>query len=479
MSIGTDIAAGRPPSLITRLALLFALLSCAVIAVTGYALYRGMEQQLSLRDDAALVNRVDQLRTLLRDADVLDLIRHKPQLFANMLGNRESLLMLKYPGQAPLIEVNPGHAAMPDVVPVGARAPLTLAAVQHTTDADGVPFIAVSANAATTDPQRELQITTGRLMSERTRLLRGYREQIAALALGAAALTALLAFALARRGLRPLRRLAEQTAAIGIDNLSVRVEQAQAPRELQPLIVNFNGMLDRLDISFTQLSQVSADMAHDLRTPIGNMLGQIEVGLGQLRDAGYYQKLLGSNFEELQRLSKMINNMLFLARAEHADHAIERRPLDADEEMQLVAEYFEGPAGERDVRLALRGDGAVWADPTLLRRALANLLANAVRYADTGSEIVLLARQDAAGTTLTVENRGPTIESRHLARLFDRFYRADPSRREASGASGLGLSIVRSIMALHQGTWQASSSDGVTRFVLFFPAQPPAQSSPR
>lgn len=466
----------RSHSLVTRLALLFALLSFVVIGMVGYALYRGMEVQLSLRDDAALVNRVDQLRTLLRDSDVLDLIHNKPQLFANMLGNHESLLTLKFAGEAPLVEVNPGHSVVPDVAPVAANAPLTLAAVQHTTGADGVPFIAVAASAATTDPQHELQIVTGRLMTERTRLLRGYRNQIVGLALGAAVLMALTAFAVARRSLRPLRRLAEQTAAIGIDNLSVRIEQQHAPQELAPLIVNFNGMLDRLETSFTQLSQVSADMAHDLRTPIGNMLGQIEVGLGQLRDAGYYQKLLGSNFEELQRLSKMINNMLFLARAEHADHAIERKLLDVGEELQLIGEYFEGPAEERDVRLVFRGDGAVWADPTLLRRALANLLANAVRYADPGSEIVLTSKQDAAGTTMSVENRGPTIAPHHLARLFNRFYRADPSRNESSGASGLGLSIVRSIMSLHQGTWDASSDAGATRFTLFFPVQP-AQAS--
>jgi len=464
----------RGHSLITRLALLFALLSFGVVGAVGYALYRGMEVQLSLRDDAALVNRVDQLRTLLRDADVLDLIHTKPQLFANMLGNHESLLTVKFAGEAPLVDVNPGHSPVPDMAPVPANAPLTLGAVQHTLGADGVPFIAVAASAATTDPRRELHIVTGRLMSERTRLLRGYRDQIIALALGAAMLMALVAFSVARRGLRPLSRLADQTAAIGIASLSVRIAQPDAPRELAPLIANFNGMLDRLETSFTQLSQVSADMAHDLRTPIGNMLGQIEVGLGQLRDAGYYQKLLGSNFEELQRLSKMINNMLFLARAEHADHAIERKLLDVGEELQLIGEYFEGPAEERDVRLVFHGGGTVWADPTLLRRALANLLANAVRYADAGSEIMLTSEQGAAGTTLSVENRGPTIAPQHLARLFDRYYRVDPSRHESSGASGLGLSIVRSIMALHQGTWDASSDAGATRFTLFFPVRPPA-----
>jgi two-component system heavy metal sensor histidine kinase CusS len=456
-------------SLVTRLALLFALLSFTIVATVGYALYRELETQLILRDDGALITRVDQIRTLLRDVDVLDLIHQKPQLFANMLGNTEALLVLKFPGQAPLIEVNPGHTAVPEVMPVPATAALSLAAVHHSLEKDGTPFILVSAAAVTSGPPHELQIITGRLMTERTRMLQVYRNHILLVASGAALLTALLAYWLARHGLLPLRRLAAQTASIDIRNLSIRIENMDAPRELLPLIDAFNGMLDRLEMSFTQLSQVSADMAHDLRTPIGNMLGQIEVALGQRRNIEYYEKLLGSNFEELQRLSKMTDNMLFLARAEHADHAIERKALDVADELQRIGEYFEGPAEERDIRLIFRGGGMVWADPTLLRRALANLLANAVRYADPGTEIVLMSKQGQSGTTMFVENTGPTIEEHHLDRLFDRFYRADASRRGSSGASGLGLSIVRSIMSLHQGTWHAASSNRTTRFTIFFP----------
>lgn len=461
-------------SLGTRLAALFALLSFVVAAGVGFAVYRGMEEQLSLRDDSALLYRAQQVRTLLRDADAMQLIRTKPQLFANMLGNQESLLLLKFPGQAPLVLINPGHATIPDVPPVPANAALGLDAVQHSTATNGTAFIAVSAWASTTNPGHELQIISGRMLTERTRFLHDYRNRIFLSASGAALLTALLAFWITKRGLRPLRRLASQTAAIGISNLSVRIAQDDTPLELLPLIEAFNGMLDRLEISFTQLSQVSADMAHDLRTPIGILMGQTEVALGQRRDVAYYEKLLGSNFEELQRLSKMTDNMLFLARAEHADHAIERKGLDVAGEFERMGEYFEGPAEDREVRLVLRGAGQVWADPDLLRRALANLLANAVKYAQPGSEIAVLAEQDAAGTTMVVQNSGPTIEAHHLARLFDRFYRADAARRESSAASGLGLSIVRSIMALHQGRWSASSAGGVTRFTIFFPARPRA-----
>lgn len=465
------LRARKRHSLVNRLALLFALLSFSVLAATGYALYGALEKQLVMRDDAALVNRVNQIRAMLRDVGVLDLIRREPELCINMMGSHETLLILKFPGQPPMIDVNPGNIVVPEVPPVAANATLSLAAVHHSVDENNTPFIVLSALATTSGPQHELQIVTGRLLGERTRMLHVYRNNIIEVSLAAALLIALLAFWIARRGLRPLRLLADQTASIGVRNLSVRIDHRHAPSELLPLINSFNGMLDRLDISFTQLSQVSADMAHDLRTPIGNMLGQTEVALGHRRDVDYYERLLGSNFEELQRLSKMTDSMLFLARAEHADHVIERKAVDVSAEFQRIADYFEGPADERNVRLVLDGGGMVWADASLLRRALANLLANAVRYADADTDIILTCRQDATGSTLSVHNTGPTIEAHHLARLFDRFYRADAARRTSSSSSGLGLAIVRSIMSLHQGKWSAESHDGGTRFTLFFPAQ--------
>jgi two-component system heavy metal sensor histidine kinase CusS len=458
-------------SLTTRLAVLFACLTFGAMAVVGFLLYRKLEAQLIVRDDAALVTRVDQLRTLMQDMDVHDLIHEKPHLFANMLGNTESLLVVQSPGETPLIAVNPGHRTVPDVRPVPANTALSLAAVHHATTDDGTPFIYVAADARNVAGQRDLQITSGRLMTERTRMLRDYRNQILLFASTAALLAAMLSYTLVQRGMRPLRRLAAQTASIGVASLSTRIEGHEAPPELDPLIVALNGMLDRVERGFTQLKQVSADMAHDLQTPIGNLLGQTEVGLNHPRDVLYYQRLLGSNYEELQRLSKMIANMLFLARSEHADNAIERKALPIADEFERVEEYFEGLAEERDVRLEWRGDGLVWADPSLLRRALANLLANAVRYADPGSAISTVAEQMPEGTVIYVENRGPTIEPQHLERLFDRFYRVDESRQRSSESSGLGLSIVRSIMMLHGGSWHVASNEGVTRFTLIFPRQ--------
>jgi two-component system heavy metal sensor histidine kinase CusS len=459
----------KPISLTTRLALLFAALSLITTASIGYFLYSRLAAQLSIRDDAALVNRADQIRTLLRDADVMYLIQNKPQLFANMLGNTESLLVLRFPGKSPLIEINPGQAAIPALNPTPSDDRLSLASVTHLSGDDGIPFIATAANAKVFGAKEELEILTGRRMIERTHLLREYQRQIISIMLGVALLIALLTYWLTKKGLVSIGVLADQTNAIGIGNLSTRIKVDQCPPELSPLVDAFNQMLGRLETSFSQLSQVSADMAHDLRTPMSTMLGQIEIALGKTRDTDYYEKLLGSNFEELQRLSRMIDSMLFLAKAEHPDHVIARKQLDTQEQIERVIDYFELIAEEKKVEIICKSEGDIFADPDLLRRALANLLSNAVRHASEFSTVLVQVEQHATETLIHVENHGETIQPEQLNRLFDRFYKADASRGLATDSNGLGLAIVRSIMGLHQGDWRVDSTDGVTRFTLKYP----------
>ena len=458
-----------PYSLTLRLALLLAALSFAVLGLVGLALYNVLAMQLRTRDDAALVTRVEQIRTLLRDNNTLQLIHNKPRLFANMLDNREAMLVLRYPGKPPLIEVNPGRTSIPAPRPVQPDASVNLKSVVHYHAEDGTPQSAVSALAWSDGVDSPLQITAARTMYDRSRLLALYRDRILAVAAAGALLFSLIGYLVLRRGLRPLRQLADHADAVNIANLNGRLGSTGVPRELMPLIDAFNSMLARLGDGFTQLRQVSADLAHDLRTPVNNLLGQTQVALGRPRSVDEYEMLLASNVEELERLMRMSDNMLFLARSEHAQMQAEIQSLDLADELARVAEYFEGPAEEQRLRIAVSGDGELRADPILLRRALANLLANAVRYADADSEICLRAERSAHGVSISVENHGPAIPPQHLDRLFDRFYRADAARSDSTQSSGLGLSIVRSIMQLHGGGWQVSSADGVTRFSVVFP----------
>lgn len=462
----------KPLSLTTRLSLILACTMLVVMALTGLALYHSLAKQISVRDDGALLARMDQIRTLLRDEDAIALIHQKPRLFANMLGNTESLLMLRFPGQSPLIEVNPGQRTLPAITPMSAEQPLTLNAVHHLQSSDGTPFIAAAALANTRDGPGKIEIVTGRLMTERTQTLASYRDQIITFTLLATLLVALIAHVSLRRGLVGLRHLASETDAIDVRHLSHRIRLTKVPLELQPLVAAFNQMLTRLETGYQQLSQVSADMAHDLRTPVNTLIGQTEVALGQQRTSAEYQALLGSNYEELERLAKMIDNMLFLAKAEDASQAIALQPLDLESLGTRLADYFEGLAEERQMALRVELQGEVQADLDLLLRALANLLANALRYGDSGSVIRLFSETGANGVTISVENHGPTIPSERQARLFDRFWRADSSRHLSSSGSGLGLSIVRSIMQLHHGRCAVQSEQGLTRFTLYFPLKP-------
>ncbi|MFW9078819.1 heavy metal sensor histidine kinase [Pseudomonas sp. P2757] len=457
-------------SLTLRLALVFALLAFGSLAGLGAALYSELEEQLIRRDDIALVSRVDQLRTFLNDSNTLELIKTKPALFQNMLGNREALLSIGTPGQPPLLVVNPGNLAMPNLPAVPVDHPMGLSDVQHLPSISGVPFSAV---AATIDSGElgHLQVLTGRLMSERTAMLANYRLSVYGLASLAALILALIGCLLVYRGLLPLRRIAQHAHGIGVGNLGERLDSQGTPRELQPMIEAFNAMLDRLNKGFAQLSQVSTDMAHELRTPINNLLGETQVALQQHRSIDAYQQLLASNVEELERLTRMLDNMLFLARTDPASALSQRQELDAFDEMQRIADYFEGLAADVGISIEASGSGVIWAEPMLLRRALANLCANAIKYGAADSILQVEAIAEADGSYLRVRNHGATIPAEHLPRLFERFYRVDQSRERSAQSNGLGLSIVATIMQLHHGRYSVSSAEGVTCFELFFPAR--------
>ncbi|CRL45628.1 putative sensor-like histidine kinase YedV [Sodalis glossinidius str. 'morsitans'] len=229
-------------SLTARLSLLIATTVLLVMILTEMVLYQSLAKQISVRDDTALLNRMDQIRTLLLNEDVLALIRTKPRLFANMLGNTESLMVVRFPGQPPLIEVNPSKTRIPDIPAVPTHQPLTLKSVRHQLAANGTPFISASALAKTSNGPGEVEIITGRLMTERTSTLAGYRHEMLLLIIIATAVAALSVVFLTRRGLRPLYHLAQEAAAIDVRHLAWQIQLAHVPRELVALVAAFNQM---------------------------------------------------------------------------------------------------------------------------------------------------------------------------------------------------------------------------------------------
>jgi two-component system heavy metal sensor histidine kinase CusS len=249
---------------------------------------------------------------------------------------------------------------------------------------------------------------------------------------------------------------------------------ASVPPEMADLAESLNAMLRRLQEDFRKLSEFSSDLAHELRTPISNLLTETQVAIAQPRSADEYRDILASNAEEFQRLARTVSDMLFLAKAEHGLVLPSRERIAIEDEVAALLEFYDALAEEKAIRLQQCGSGQMLGDRLMLRRALSNLLSNALRHAPAGSVVTIDIAQQDDGSTVGVCNAGSGIPPEQLPRLFDRFFRADPARvaGESDGA-GLGLAITRSIAEVHGGRVSVTSTDNSTCFTLWFPAQSP------
>jgi two-component system heavy metal sensor histidine kinase CusS len=264
-------------------------------------------------------------------------------------------------------------------------------------------------------------------------------------------------------GLRPLRHITHQTEKISRGRFQDRLTLEQPVAELQPWVNQFNGLMDSIERSCIQLEAFNADVAHELRTPLTSLIGKTEVALTRERSAAELSETLASNLEELQRIAGMINDMLFLSRADHGAAARLERPLPLGAIVHEVLEFHEAAAAERQLSLAVVGDLTLAVDEPLFKRAVSNLLDNAARYAKPGSTLRVRLEAGEGPPRVGVENEGPPIPAEHLPRLFDRFYRADVSRRGSGSHHGLGLAIVAAIARMHGGHTFAYSLEGTTR----------------
>lgn len=284
-----------------------------------------------------------------------------------------------------------------------------------------------------------------------------------------ALISGVLGWLLARSGLRPLREVTQVAASVSAKSLTERIPAESTPAELQQLVLAFNAMLTRLEDAFVRLSNFSADIAHELRTPLSNLMTHTEVVLTRARSNEDYRENLYSNLEELRRMARMIDDMLFLAKADNGLIIPEAQPIELHALCAKLLDFYQMTADEQGIRFELSGSGSIESDPSMLRRALSNLLSNALRYTPDGGVIRLNIDTGVKGVLLSIGNPGATIPEGHLPRLFDRFYRVDPARREGSPSNaGLGLAITRSIIEAHRGEIRCSSQDGWTSFEILF-----------
>jgi two-component system heavy metal sensor histidine kinase CusS len=465
----------RSRSLTATLALAFAGTTLAVFALVGSYVYTALAHEVSTQDDQDIVLAARHMRRLTQElADVRDLAQHRERLESLVLGNEALSAEVVDSSGRVLMQHNLSSAALGIAWPVAqldASEQITAASITALTASDGTPFRRVATEAQLVDGS-SVKIVVMRNVADRWLLLRKYRDRLF-LASGAGALLAfLMSYLLIRQSLKPLRDIARSAADFTTENLGARIAVRKVPRELETLVASLNGMFSGFEYGFNRLSRFTADLAHDMRTPLANLRGSTEVALARPRSSEEYQTLLASNLEECDRLSRMIENVLFLARAEHPHFSRQLLAFDAGEELLKIADYFEGIAEDAGIRIRVTGHARLKADIELFRRAVSNLLANAVRFTPRNAEIMLSVAERDGAVRVEVANEGVPLDADLLERVFDRFYRADPSRTNgasASGSTGLGLAIVRTIMELHGGKVHAESEPQGTRFVLSFP----------
>lgn len=452
-------------SLTARLSLLFMLAVTAVLVLAGLSFNHLSQHHFLQLDRQTLAEKLSATRNILGQLDDLQQFdRLRPQLRTLLGAHRDiTALILDAAGQPLFAE--PGPLPVP-----AALANSTSTEVWQWQHHDHY-FRGLSAAVTVPADNAPLRVILLLDSTPHMHFFSAVQRWFWMALVLSALFSAGLGWLVARRGLLPLRQVTAVAASISAASLQERIPLAAVPLELQQLAASFNAMLARLDDAFMRLSNFSADIAHELRTPLSNLMTQTEVVLAQPRDSEAYQETLYANLDDCKRMARMIDDMLFLAKADNGLIVPEQQPVALDVEVEKLFEYYRLLADERGIRLQLHGHAVVRGDVLMLHRALSNLLSNALRYTPAGASIQVELEQNANGSALRLSNPGPTIAGEHLERLFDRFYRADPARREGSPHNaGLGLAITRSIIHAHQGQIHCTSVAGKTTFCVQFPA---------
>ncbi len=457
----------RPRSIAAQLVLLFTISAALLLGCALGILYSIVIAHAFEEDNEVLADRLSATRADLENAGGPQILKEELRLRGS--GERAVywVRVLDRDGRA-VAETS----GMQDLLPTRSFPPLPPDGgllSPRTYRPRGKLFALTTAHVQTGGQTYQLQLAQDRSADEQFTWKFGLL-LIGVLVLGTLA-SALIAKNVTNRGLRPLADMTRSLERVGPKRLDERVPSAGWPRELQPLVVAFDEMLDRLEDSFTRLSQFSADLAHELRTPIANLRGEAEVVLTRQRTSDEYREVIESSVAECERLSAIIENLLFLARAEAANEAVARSVFDGRAAIEKIAAYYETIAEERRIKIECTGDGEIYAEPLLFSRALSNLLENAFRFTPAAGCISIALRMTSSSAEISVRDTGAGMDAKHLPRVFDRFYRADPSR--SSRGTGLGLSLVKSIADLHGGTAKITSEAGCgTTVTLTFPAVP-------
>lgn len=462
-----------PGSITARLAFLFAFVVMGTFLVVGSYLYRSLSLQLERRDDGELVGKITQTRHLLEEARSLGQIERTPDALLNAMFGHEGLLFLIVGADGRVLVQNTGFTGpLPPVSVISADRTPDFRDIRDWDSPSAARRVVAARGVVGGNGGEQVIIVVARDATERAALLRTYAVDLVLAALIGSLIATALSYVTVRNGLRPISTVARKANEITSRRLDTRLRIEEAPAELYELTRAFNAMLDRLEDGVKRLSRFAADLAHDLRTPVNALMIKTQVALSHPRTADEYRTLLESNIDDFERLSRLTESTLFLARADNEQLALRKTRIDVRQILKKITDYFSGIAEEAGISLSISGDGIMVADAVLVERAINNLISNAIRHTESGGVVRISSADTPDAVVITVENPGKGIPADQIDRVFDRYFRGDPARTEPSGSAGLGLAIVKAIMALHGGHAAAASDpNGVTSFVLLFPKQ--------
>ena len=458
-----------------RLTAAYASAGLLLVFLATCSLYLMLVSELNKSTELFLKDKVNVLRTMLRERpDDEDGLREEVVLESAARRYEQFYICLLDPRNRPML-MTPGMATDLDLQKLTALSLAKKGLAFPMKGRSGQSFRALETTAQYgTAPQRFVTIQVAVDVSGKEELLARFRLWFWVTSAGMLVLFPLIGYKIARQGIRPIEEIASTARRITSSHLGERIAAEGYPYELASLASIFNNMLEGLEDSFERISRFSADIAHDLRTPVNNIRGEAEVALARARTIDEYRDALESSLEEAVRLSDLIGNLLFLARTESPLNHLRLAPVDISELVEGVREYYDASAVDAGIALtSATGNEPVVAelDRTLIQRAVGNLVSNAVAHTLKGGTVSITTHAEAARVSIEVRDTGVGIPPEALPRVFDRFFRVDSSRSSASGGTGLGLAIVQGIMLLHGGNVEIASELGTgTRVTLRMPA---------
>lgn len=442
-------------SLASRLRIAFSLISCVVFISIGTLSYQSFREMVYIQQDKALAARIKRMEVFLTDAYTVQILGKYPKLYENMVGHEDSIFIVKEAGKD-LIRINPLNVNIPHLN--------YSSKIQFTNNSPEQPTTRLAFQSVQHGDQH-YQLIAGQQWYAVNQTLKQYFWKIAFYSGLGILLSSLLGFMVGHYLFRSMRELIAATSKINVQKLNHRIQVKTSNTEVQQLSHAMNEMLDKIQQDYQKLAQFSEDIAHELRTPLNNLMGQTQILLSQPRQKEELENLLYSHLEEYERLTKMIESMLFIARSEYGEHGLEKSLVNIPELIRDLTDYFDYLIEERQMSLVLQlpDEMNLKVNEALMQRAIANLISNAVVYGAEQGRITLTVQREQADCVIDIVTHDIWIDEKHLPYLFDRFYQVDESRHNRAQTGGLGLAIVRSIMQLHGGCAEVENQpEGVT-----------------